>query len=70
MEYLVTSSLFEENKFTYKGQKTVFSGRLLQHLCLLATVSGIPEIKAAVKSNSAQGCLPPGSIKKVRNKKH
>jgi hypothetical protein len=23
MEYLVTSFLFEENRFTYKGQKTV-----------------------------------------------
>jgi hypothetical protein len=42
MEYFVTTSLFEENEFTYKGEKTVFSGRLLQHLCLLATVSGIP----------------------------
>jgi hypothetical protein len=31
MEYLVTSSLFEEKQFPYKGQKTVFSGRLLQH---------------------------------------
>jgi hypothetical protein len=53
MEYLVTSSLFEENDLTYKGRKTVFSGRLLQHLCLLATASGISEIKAAVQSNSA-----------------
>jgi hypothetical protein len=42
MEYWVTSFVFEENRFTYKGQKTVFSGTVLQHLCLLATVSGVP----------------------------
>jgi hypothetical protein len=33
---------FEENRFTYKGQKTVFSGTVLQYLCLLATLSGVP----------------------------
>jgi len=52
MEYLVTSFLFEENRFTFKGQKTVFSGTVLQHLCLLATLSGVPgnNVGSLVKS--------------------